>query len=185
MKGDLNIPNPDRRARRRILTLKNARFVVLGLVVVVVGLLLYERRRGTSAGDYGRLFGKQITQTQVEPQSPPDVITEAPVSDQSSPDRYVDVETRDQSLGVNRPPPHTTAQTPGGTASVAPVKPDSPSALSPAPTQSVSRVAVAGDDKGVSVAPMPRTAPKLTGGFGRPEGVPVTSPVPTTTHEDH
>src|SRR5258708_13655142 len=79
MRPELNIPNRDRRARRRLLTLKNARLVVLGLVLLTVGVVLYARRQHTNAGDYVRLFGKQVTQTRVQPPRHPAVLPHTPV----------------------------------------------------------------------------------------------------------
>lgn len=174
MRPELNIPNRDRRARRRILTLKNARFVVLGLVLLTVGVVLYARRGGTSAGDYGRLFGKQVTQTQVQAPRHLDVVTEAPVPDQTAADPLlVAPAAREQYLGVNGQPA-APAQVPAVTAT------PPPKAVA---IQQGDRVAVVGDASGVSIARTTSAAtPKLTGGFGRPEGIPVTGSDSTTTN---
>src|SRR5258708_22509486 len=86
MRPELNIPNRDRRARRRLLTLKNARLVVLGLVLLTVGVVLYARRQHGNAGDYGRLFGKQVTPPQVHAPRHLDLLTEAPVPDHAAAD---------------------------------------------------------------------------------------------------
>ena len=159
MRPELNIPNSDRRARRRILTLKNARFAVLGLVLLTVGVVLYARRGGASTDDYGRLFGKQITQPQTQAPKPPDIITEAPVQDQYGADpQLVEPAAREQYLGVD-PKPVTPVQ-------VSPAAAPAPPA--PVPTQQGDRVAIVGDEKGVAIARTTSTAtPKLTGGFGR------------------
>ena len=162
MRPELNIPNRDRRDHRRILTLKNARFAVLGLVLLTVGLVLYARRGRTSPDDYGRLFGKQITQPQAEVPKPPDVITEAPVQDQYGADPLlVEPAAREQYLGV-KPQPVVPVQVPAVAATAPPALP------APVPVQQGDRVAIVGDDKGVSIARTTSAAPpKLTGGFGR------------------
>ena len=134
-------------------------------VLLTVGLVLYARRGGASTGDYGRLYGKQIPQTQAQAPTPPDVITEAPVQDQYGADpTLVEPAARGQYLGVSpqpgvNPQPATPVQVP---AVAAPAPP------APVPAQPGDRVAIVGDEKGVSIARTTSAAtPKLTGGFGR------------------
>ena len=163
MRPELNVPNRDRRAHRRILTLKNARLVVLALVLVTVGVVLFARRGHGNAGDYGRLFGKQVTQPQVQAPRHHDVVTEAPVPDQTAADPLlVAPAAREQYLGVDQQP-GAPAQ-----ASAVPVTP-APKAVA---IQQGERVAVVGDASGVSIARTTGGAtPKLRGGFGRPQEV--------------
>ncbi len=161
MRPELNILNRDRRAHRRILTLKNARLVVLGLMLLTAGVVLYARRQHGNAGDYGRLFGKQITQPQVQAPRHPDVVTEAPVPDQTAADPLlVAPAAREQYLGVDQQT-GAPAQAPAVLATPA------PNAIA---IQQGDRVAVVGDASGVSIARTTGAAtPKLRGGFGRPQ----------------
>src|SRR5258708_29573247 len=163
MRRELNIPNRDRRARRRLLTLKNARLVVLGLVLLTVGVVLYARRQHGNAGDYGRLFGKQVTQPQVQAPRHLAVVTEAPVPDQTVADPLlVAPAAREQYLGVDQQP---------GTPAQAP-----PELATPAPkavaVQQGDRVAVVGDPSCGSIHRTTGAATtKLRSGFGRPQEV--------------
>ncbi len=174
MRPELNIPNRDRRARRRLLTLKNARLVVLGLVLLTVGVVLYARRQHGNAGDYGRLFGKQVTQTQVQAPRHLDVVTEAPVPDQNAADPLlVAPAAREQYLGVD--------QQPAGPAQ-APAVPATPAPKAIA-IQQGDRVAVVGDASGVSIARTTGAATlKLRGGFGRPQEVAATGSSGSSNH---
>jgi hypothetical protein len=164
MKGELNIPNPERRARRRILTLKNAGFAALGLAVLMVGVVLYARRHNDSSGGYGRLSTGQIAQPDVQASRPLDVITEAAAPYQSAPDPALGVPAAgDQSQGVNQAlplaPPRTAVAAQAASREIQPGD----------------HVAIVGDDKGVSLAHTAGTAmPKLTGGFGKAPDPPVT-----------
>jgi hypothetical protein len=163
MRGELNIPNRERRARRRILTLKNAGFVALGLVVLLAGLVLYARRHNDTSGSYGRLSSKQVEQPEPQARRPLDVITEGPVPDRAAADPMnVGSAVRGQYLDV--PPPVVPGQVPLAS-----------KAAAPGAIRSGDHVAIVGNDKGVAITPSAGTAtPKLTGGFGRAPDVPVT-----------
>ena len=99
---DLIIPIRDRRQGRRILTLKNFYKAAIVAIVLFAGLTIYfDIRHPRSNGDYGRLFGKQVSGQVPEVTKPPvDVVKEAPVPDQTAADPLlVAAQAREQYLG--------------------------------------------------------------------------------------
>ena len=103
----LVVPIRDRRKKRRILTLKNFGQAILAFAILFLGLLgltLVSDLRHPKSGDYGRLFGKQVSsQTEVTPQKP-EIIREAPISDDTAADpMLLSAAAREQYLGVNGP----------------------------------------------------------------------------------
>ena len=99
---DLIIPIRDRRQRRRILTLKNFYKAAIVAIVLFAGLTIYfDIRHPRSNGDYGRLFGKQVSGQVPQVTKPPvDVVKEAPVPDQTAADPLlVAAQAREQYLG--------------------------------------------------------------------------------------
>lgn len=77
---------PERRQHRRILTLKNMRWVVGVLVLFLVAVSLDLSIRGAPTTDYGRLYRKHIKPgVDVKPR-PPIVVEAPPVPDQTAAD---------------------------------------------------------------------------------------------------
>jgi hypothetical protein len=146
---DLIVPIRDRRARKRILTLKNFGWAALAGVLVFVGLTIESSvRKPKSDGDYGRLFGKQV-QVPVLAKAPPDVVKEAPVPDQTAADpMLVGAAARAQILEAQ------------------PLTPPVPPPLSvPAPVLGAD-VSIVGDASGVTITRTDSAArPKLSGGI--------------------
>ncbi len=67
----------ERRKHRRIITLKNFRWLLVLLVLFLAGLSLDISLRGAPAGDFGRLYRKQIKRAEgVKPRPP--IVAEAP-----------------------------------------------------------------------------------------------------------
>lgn len=98
----MKLPFPERRSRKRILTLKNARWTVVIVLVFFAGLTIRSEMRHGSSNDYGRLFGKQVERERTEPKAKFDVIRETPVADQTAADPLlVAAAAREQYLGVN------------------------------------------------------------------------------------
>lgn len=98
----LIVPIRDRRQRRRVLTLKNFGRVLLGVTIFFAGVTINsDLRHPKPVGDYGRLFGKQVSgQTAVEPKKF-DVVTAAPIEDQTAADPLlVGAAAREQYLRV-------------------------------------------------------------------------------------
>lgn len=90
---------PERRRRRRILTLKNFAGFIAALVIAFAGLTFYSaRHRAPATGDYGRLFGKQVSgQTEIQPKKVE--IVAPPIEDQNAADPLlVDAQRREQYL---------------------------------------------------------------------------------------
>ena len=146
---DLIVPIRDRRARKRILTLKNFGWAALAGVLVFVGLTIESSVRKTkSDGDYGRLFGKQV-QVPAIAKAPPDVVKEAPVPDQTAADpTLVGAAARAQILEAQ------------------PLTPPVPPPVSvPAPVLGAD-VSIVGDANGVTLTRTDTAArPKLSGGI--------------------
>ena len=98
---DLIVPIRDRRQRRRILTLKNFRWVFLVIISFFLGITIQSDLRHPAGSGYGRLFGKQVSgQIAVTPKKP-DVITESAIEDQKAADPLLlSAAAREQYLGV-------------------------------------------------------------------------------------
>ncbi len=110
----------ERRRHRRILTLRNFRRFILFMAILVTGLVVQSDLRQSASGDYGRLFGKQVSrQTEVKKV---DVVREAPVVDQTSADPLlVAPAAREQYLGATTtvmPPVVTTTTQPSGNVAI-------------------------------------------------------------------
>jgi len=164
VKRDLFIPVRDRRARRRILTLRNAGKVALGLIVLAGLLALVGHFRKPASGDYGRLFGSRVAQPDLPKTRPVDVITEQPspaVTDQTAPDpMLVAPAAREQEvLGVTPAP---------APASAMPVAPAAAASGTPLLQGGSEHVGIVGGSGGVAIVKSKtEAAPKLRGGFGR------------------
>lgn len=101
---NLMVPIRDRRQRKRVLTLKNFGKVSLALAIVLVGITIVSDLGHKANGDYGRLFGKQVSRQTEIARKPPDVIREAPpvVVDQTAADpMLIAPAAREQYLGVD------------------------------------------------------------------------------------
>lgn len=70
---------PERRSGIRIITLKNAGWLLLSLAVLFVLFSAYMERRSRGTESYGRLYERRIEDTRpAAPQAKPEVLTEAP-----------------------------------------------------------------------------------------------------------
>jgi len=99
---DQALPIRDRRQHRRVLTIKNFRMVLVGVVIFLAGVTIESNlRRPSKSEDYGRLMGKQVHgQPAVEPKKAQIVV--APIEDQTSADPLlVSAQRREQWLGVD------------------------------------------------------------------------------------
>ena len=102
---DLIVPIRDRRKRRRILTLKNFRWVFLALISFFLGVTIHSDLRHSSGSDYGRLFGKQVSSQIVVTPKKNDVVTATAIEDQKAADPLLlSAAAREQYLGVNVDP---------------------------------------------------------------------------------
>ena len=154
---DLIVPIRDRRARKRILTLKNFAIFVAVLVLIFAIITIRSEMRGSPASGYGRLFQSEAA-VPID-QKPVEVVREAPppVDDVTHPDPMLtEPAARAQWLQDQQA---TTAAT------IAPV---------PVTTADASRVtsgnadvAIVGGNTGVAVVRKDRRKPVLSGGFGR------------------
>jgi hypothetical protein len=164
VKRDLFIPVRDRRAGRRILTLRNAGKFALGLLVLVGLLALVDHFRKPASGDYGRLFGSRVAQPDLPKSRPVDVVTEQAspaVADQTAPDpMLLAPAAREQEvLGVTPAP---------ASASATAVAPAAAATTTPLLQGGSDHVAIVGGSDGVAIVKnKTETAPKLRGGFGR------------------
>src|SRR4051794_25584115 len=146
---------PERRRRVRILTLKNFGIAGLAALVLLVAVNFLSEIRGKHHGEFGALFDKQVKTETVEPRKV-EVVTEAPAQiqdhDSADPMLLAPAARQQQYLGTNEITPRT---------QVVPV-PQQPQPLQPSADRG--RVAIVGDEHGVSVV-SPRHV--LAGGFGR------------------
>lgn len=62
---------PERRSSFRIVTLKNAGWVTLALVVLFITYTSYMEHRSRGTSDYGRLYDDRIEATTAAPAPPP------------------------------------------------------------------------------------------------------------------
>ncbi|HEX8253106.1 MAG TPA: hypothetical protein VF846_08175 [Thermoanaerobaculia bacterium] len=159
-KRDLIVPIRDRRQRKRYLTLKNFRNVVIAVVVIFIGISIQSEMRGTK-GDYGRLMRRELPERPQPVKKPLEVVTEAkvaPVPDQTHVDPFlVEPLEREQWLHGDPGVPITTA-----TALATP-----PARAEAAVASGETRVAIVGGIEGVTVVKRERQKPVLSGGFGR------------------
>jgi hypothetical protein len=146
---DLIVPIRDRRARKRILTLRNFGWAALAGVLLFAGLTIESSMRNPkSDGEYGRLFGKQVSVPELT-KSEPDVVKEAPVPDQTAADpMLLDAAARGQMLEAK------------------PLTPPLPAPVAvPAPVLG-GDLSIVGDANGVTITRTDSAArPKLSGGI--------------------
>ncbi len=130
---------------------------MLAVAVVIASLSIYRGRRHGTTGQYGGLFGSELTATnRIERKA--DVINEGTVVDQTAPDpMLVAPAAREQVLGANTNVPVTTT-------TIAPEP--------RAPILGVSEghgATIVGDGKGITVVKAPGTStathPVLSGGI--------------------
>jgi len=146
---------PNRRSRKRIVTLKNFRNVLLVALVLFVVVTIRSEMKGNRQGDYGRIVSRELPPP---PEAKPmERVTEAPeVRDETSADpMLIQPAIRAQFLG------DTTLE---------PVPLIDPATESPAqhPTLNEGRVVIVGGTDGVSIVRDERPKPpQLGGGFGR------------------
>jgi hypothetical protein len=155
----LIVPIRDRRQRRRILTIKNCAISMLSVASIFAAISIYNEARRGPAGEYGRLFGKQVAVPNDDITRKVDVIHEGPVADQSASDpMLVAPAAREQVLMAN--------------SNVATTKPVTTTVL--APTAAIGDVrghgtTIVGDGNGVAVVKAPATStaarPVLSGGI--------------------
>jgi hypothetical protein len=157
-KPALVVPVRDRRNRKRVLTLKNFRNAILVVAVLLLAVILQSNLRHTKSGNYGRLFGKQVSGQVDVVQPKMDVVREAPVPEQPSADALlISSAAREQYLGVN------------GVNNVAPPVANSEVIAPPAPvTASPGGVTIVGGTEGVTLTRgEAKKQPTLSGGIFR------------------
>lgn len=154
---DLIVPIRDRRAHRRILTLKNFRNACFVLVAVFAGIALYANLRDRKPHeDYGRLYSPRIESPSSLPKHPQVAPTDA-IADQDAADpTLVEAMNRATILRdeANVVPPTT---------AVPAVQP-----AAGATRADTANVEMVGGPEGVTLVKRdPRARPVLGGGFGR------------------
>lgn len=154
---DLIVPIRDRRARKRILTLKNFAIFVAVLVLLFAIITIRSEMRGSTIGDYGRLFQKEAA-VEIE-QKPVEVVHEAPqpVDDSTHPDPML-TEPAARAQWLQDETAATTAA-----ATAVPITPAQAARV----TSGSAEVAIVGGNTGVAVVRKERKKPVLSGGFGR------------------
>lgn len=153
---DLIVPVRDRRSRKRILTLKNFAIFVAVLVLLFAIITIRSEMRGSTRGDYGRLFEREAA-VEIE-QKPVEVVHEAPppVDDSTHPDPML-TEPAARAQWLQDEQAATTAAT------IVPVTPAQAARV----TGGSAEVAIVGGNTGVAVVRKDRKKPVLSGGFGR------------------
>ncbi|MCU1349946.1 MAG: hypothetical protein JWO56_2976 [Acidobacteria bacterium] len=159
---DLIVPIHDRRRGRRILTTRN----VLGCAIVAIlafAAITIRSEMHKPSGDYGRLFGEQVTVAPAAPTAPASIVTEGPpaVNDQTAADpMLLSAGAREQYLGV-KPPAATAASPPAPT-----FVPDAPVQSAPQPTTAgPGRVTIVGGTDGVKLVRENTNRRVLAGGI--------------------
>ena len=101
-KPGLIVPIRDRRAHKRILTLRNLRNASIVIAVLFLAVTIQSDLRHPKSGEYGRLFSKQVPGQNEIARTRQDVIREAPVPDQTAADPLLLAPAaREQYLGVD------------------------------------------------------------------------------------
>ena len=152
---DLIVPIRDRRARKRILTLKNFAILMAVLVLLFAIITIRSEMRGSTRGDYGRLFGREAA-VEIE-QKPVEVVHEAPppVDDSTHPDPMLTEPAARAQWLQDQQAAEAATIVPITTAEAARV------------TGGNAEVAIVGGTTGVAVVRKDRKKPVLSGGFGR------------------
>lgn len=152
-KPDLIVP--DRRQRKRYLTLKNFRNAVILFVVVFAVITIRSELRRPDGTGYGRLVEHELAPP-VQAQPVPVVQAEtASVPDQTHPDpMLVEPLVREQWIRPEEEDPQIVTSF-GGTRAEASV------------ATGDTRVAIVGGTDGVAIVQQERRKPQLLGGFGR------------------
>jgi len=152
----LIVPIRDRRQSRRILTIRNCAISMLAIAVVFASISIYNEHRHAAAGEYGRLFGSQVSAANDGVARKNDVVTEGPVADQSAPDPMLVAPAAREQLLVAK----TNTAPPATTTTIAPV-------ATPQVPASAHGTTIVGDADGVKIvkAPSTTTAPVLSGGI--------------------
>jgi len=166
---DLIVPIRDRRQHKRVLTLKNAAWVVGAVVVIFIGLTLHSEFRGSTPGEYGGLMQRQAPAPVTPPPRVEPIREGAAVEEQSSADpMLLAPAAREQEyLGVNRPAPPAHAAQP----TAVPLQPVQADAAPHQPMlgHSGGHLAIVGDGKGVTIVQTTTQREKLSGGIFRPQ----------------
>lgn len=154
------VPIRDRRQSKRYLTLRNAGYAGIGLVVVFLLITIRSEMRGLGPSDYGRLFHSELPPPPTA--KPVEVVREAPVAvpDHTAADPMlvepmVRAQWLDGTIGTD-------------TVSLEPVQ--AAVATTPtvvAPVRGQDRVAIVGGPEGVMIVKETRKRGGLKGGFGR------------------
>jgi hypothetical protein len=156
-KAQPNVPYPDRRQRKRIVTLRNFRNFALIAIALFAVISIASEMRGPAKEDFGRLYGREVAKV---PETTPEPIQSAivpaePVDDNASADPFLlEAAAREQYLGVNEP--------------LQPVVTPAPvEAPAPLPKEHA-RIEISGDANGVAIVQKDNVnAPVLGGGFMR------------------
>ena len=152
-------PVPERRRRRRVITLRNFGMAAIAGVVFFIAISIQSEVRDRVGASYGRLFGKTIDPVA---QKPLDVVHEAPapVADDTNADpTLIAPMVRSQWLTSDPNAPETSNISEATAVAATYVTPRMQSADS--------HLVVVGGPEGVAIVQKERTKPVLTGGFGR------------------
>ncbi len=149
------VPIRDRRHRKRIVTLKNFRNVLLVAVAIFAVISIRSELRAPRTGDFGRILSREVAGNDVQVKQREVVIEAPPVNDAVSADPLsLQGAAREQFLQAEPPQPVTMT--------------------SAAATQTAelrrsqhTRIQIVGDSSGVEVVQADRAKPVLGGGFGR------------------
>lgn len=149
-RDDLIVPIKDRRRHRRVMTLRNAGFASLALLIVFLAISIRSEMRGTSGRSYGRIIDRALPEG--VPQKKLEVVEETPaeIEDQTSPDPLLlPPMAREQWLYGETAPPAVPAST------VAPAQ------------AGKGDVTIVGGPEGITIVRRERPRPVLSGGFGK------------------
>jgi hypothetical protein len=156
-KAQPNVPYPDRRQRKRIMTLRNFRNFALIVLALFAVMSIASELRNPGDNDFGRLYSREVAKVPDTTPKPIEsaVVPAEPVDDAVSADPFLlEAAAREQYLGVTEltPPPVTPAPS---------------EAPAPLPKEHA-RIEITGDGSGVVIVQKDNVnAPVLGGGFMR------------------
>jgi hypothetical protein len=156
-KAAKNVPYPDRRQSKRIVTLRNFRNFALIVLALFAVISIASELRNPGEADFGRLYGREVAKVpETEAKSVESAVVPAePVDETASADPFLlQSAAREQYLGVNEP--------------LEPVVTPAPvEAPTPLPRETA-RIEISGDANGVAIVQKDNVnAPVLGGGFMR------------------
>jgi len=146
-------PLRDRRQSRRFVTLRNAKWAVLGAGLLLIIVSIYSELRPRDKGDYGRLYSKRrIDATTTVGRKPVEVIPEGTINDATASDpMLIGGASRERYLGVDRTDTMVTGSMPADPGTIVPQPTSTAGPGNPMLGKKNGRISITGGAGGVEI----------------------------------